>query len=189
MLNQIRPAIVLTLAFTLLTGIAYPLAMTGIGQAAFPAQANGSRVEQGGVVVGSALIGQPFAQPGYFWPRLSATGPEPYNASGSSGSNYGPTDARLVERVAGAVAAYGDAATVPADAVTASGSGLDPHITPDNARLQVARVAGARGVAVATIEQLLATMTEAPLLGIFGEPRVNVLALNLALDQVAPLAR
>lgn len=189
MLNQIRPAIVLTLALTLLTGLAYPLAMTGIGQAAFPAQANGSRVEQDGVVVGSSLIGQSFSQPGYFWSRPSATGPEPYNASGSGGSNYGPTDARLVERVAGAVAAYGDAAPVPADAVTTSGSGLDPHITPDNARRQVARVAAARGVDAAEIEQLLATMTEAPLLGMFGEPRVNVLALNLALDQLAPSAR
>ena len=185
MINQIRPAITLTLAFTLLTGLAYPLAVTGIGQAAFPAQANGSRVEQGGVIIGSSLIGQPFSRPGYFWPRPSATGSEPYNASASSGSNYGPTDARLVERVAGAVAAYGGAAPIPADAVTASGSGLDPHITPENARLQVARVAAARGVDAAEIEQLLATMTEAPLLGILGEPRVNVLALNLALDRLA----
>jgi K+-transporting ATPase ATPase C chain len=189
MLNQIRPAIVLTLAFTLLTGLAYPVAMTGIGQAAFPAQANGSRVEQGGVVIGSSLIGQAFTQPDYFWSRPSATGPEPYNGASSSGSNFGATDARLIERVAGDVAAYGDAAPVPADAVTTSGSGLDPHITPENARQQVARVAAARGVDATEIEQLVATMTEGPLLGIFGEPRVNVLALNLALDQVAPSAR
>jgi K+-transporting ATPase ATPase C chain len=189
MLNQLRPAIVLTLAFTLLTGIAYPLAMTGIGQAAFPAEANGSRITQGGVVIGSSLIGQAFTEPGYFWPRPSATGPEPYNAAGSSGSNYGATDARLIQRVTHAASEFGAAVSLPADAVTTSASGLDPHITPENARLQVVRVAGARGVATAEIEQVLARMTETPALGIFGEPRVNVLMLNLALDKVAPLAR
>ncbi len=189
MLNQIRPAIVLTLALTLLTGIAYPLAMAFIGQAVFPAQANGSRVTQEGFTIGSSLIGQSFTQPGYFWPRPSATGPQPYNAAASSGSNYGPTDARLVERVATAVTSLGVTGPVPADAVTASGSGLDPHITPANARSQIARVATARGVDAARIETLLADMTEAPLLGIAGEPRVNVLALNLALDQLAPPAR
>lgn len=189
MLNQIRPAIVLTLAFTLLTGIAYPLAMTGIGQAVFPAQANGSRITREGVTIGSSLIGQDFAQSGYFWPRPSATGPAPYNAAASSGSNYGATDARLVASVADAVDGLGVTSPVPADAVTASGSGLDPHITPANARSQIARVAAARGVDDARIETLLANMTEAPLLGIGGEPRVNVLALNLALDQLAPPAR
>lgn len=189
MLDQIRSAIALTLAFTLLTGIAYPLAMTGIGQAVFPAQANGSRIERDGVLVGSALIGQAFTQPQYFWPRPSATGPEPYNASASSGSNYGPTDARLVERVAAAIARHDTAAPVPADAVTTSASGLDPHITPDNARAQVSRVATARNVEPAVVTRLLTEVTETPLLGIFGEPRVNVLALNLALDQQAPLAR
>ena len=189
MLNQIRPAIVLTLAFTLLTGVAYPLAMTGIGQAAFPAQANGSRVEQDGAVVGSALIGQAFTQPQYFWPRPSATGPEPYNAAASGGSNYGPTDARLIERVSGAVVAIDSPTPVPADAVTTSASGLDPHVSPENARLQVVRVAEARGLDLSQVELLLASMTEAPLLGIFGEPRVNVLALNLALDRLAPPVR
>lgn len=189
MLNQIRPAVVLTLAFTLLTGIAYPLAMTGIGQAVFPTQANGSRIEQDGAVVGSSLIGQAFSQPHYFWPRPSATGPEPYNASASSGSNYGATDARLIERVSEAVAGSGAAFPVPADAVTTSASGLDPHISPDNARTQVARIAQARGQEASEIEGLLNAMTELPLLGIFGEPRVNVLALNLALDRLAPLAR
>lgn len=189
MINEIRPAIVLTLAFTLLTGIAYPLAMTGIGQAVFPAQANGSRIERDGVVIGSALIGQGFTQPGYFWSRPSATGPEPYNAAASSGSNRGPTDARLVERVASSVVELGDVAPVPADAVTTSASGLDPHISPQNARLQVARIAEARGEDETEIETLLNTMTEPPLLGIFGEPRVNVIELNLALDQMAPLAR
>lgn len=189
MLNQIRPAIVLTLAFTLLTGVAYPLAMTGIGQAVFPAQANGSRLTQDGVTIGSALIGQNFTRPDYFWPRPSATGPEPYNAAASSGANYGPTDARLVERVAAMVTDLGVTGPAPADAVTTSGSGLDPHITPANARAQLGRVAAARGVDAANIEALLADMTETPLLGIWGEPRVNVLALNLALDRLAPPAR
>lgn len=189
MLTQLRPAIVLTLAFTLLTGIAYPLAMTGIGQSLFPAQANGSRIERDGVVVGSELIGQSFVQPGYFWSRPSATGPEPYNGAASSGSNLGPTDARLVERVRDAVTATGATGPVPADAVTTSASGLDPDISPDNARLQVARVAKARGIDPAALEQLVSHMTQTPILGIFGEPRVNVLALNLALDQMAPLAR
>ena len=189
MLNQIRPAIVLTLALTLLTGIAYPLAMTFIGQAAFPAQANGSRITRDGVTIGSSLIGQDFTRPDYFWPRPSATGPAPYNAAASSGSSYGPTDARLVERVADAVTRLDGTSPVPADAVTASGSGLDPHITPANARSQIARVAAARRLDAAGVEALLADMTEAPLLGIAGEPRVNVLALNLALDQLAPPAR
>ena len=189
MLNQIRPAIVFTLAFTLLTGVAYPLAMTGIGQAVFPAQANGSRITQDDIIIGSTLIGQNFSQPQYFWPRPSATGPEPYDASASSGSNYGPTDARLIERVSSAVGERGAAFAVPADAVTASASGLDPHISPDNARMQVARIAQARGQEASEIESLLNTMTELPHLGIFGEPRVNVLALNLALDRLAPLAR
>lgn len=186
MLSQIRPAIVMTLAFTLLTGIAYPLAMTGIGQSLFPYQANGSRIERDGSVVGSDLIGQNFTAPGYFWSRPSATGPEPYNASASSGSNYGATDARLVERVADAVDGR---SAVPADAVTTSGSGLDPHISPENARSQIDRVATARGLDAAAITKLVADMTETPTLGIFGEPRVNVLALNLALDAMAQPAR
>ncbi|MBN9333838.1 potassium-transporting ATPase subunit KdpC [Devosia sp.] len=185
MLNQIRPAIVLTLLFTLLTGLAYPLAMTGIGQAAFPTQANGSRIERDGAVIGSALIGQSFTKPGYFWSRPSATAPEAYDAAASSGSNLGPTDARLIERVQNAV---GGGKDVPADAVTTSGSGLDPHISPENAQAQVMRVANARGLDPREVTQLLARMTEWPALGIFGEPRVNVLELNLALDQVAPPA-
>lgn len=186
MLSQIRPAIVLTLAFSLLTGIAYPLAMTGVGQAMFPAQANGSRIERGGVIVGSALIGQNFTSAGYFWPRPSAAGGAPYNASASGGSNYGATDTRLVERIA--EAADGRRA-VPADAVTTSASGLDPDISPENARSQIERVAGARGVDKATITRLVTDMTQMPALGIFGEPRVNVLALNLALDTLAQPAR
>lgn len=189
MQNLLRPALVTTLAFTLLTGIAYPLAMTGIGQLAFPAQANGSPVTVEGVVVGSALIGQSFSERGYFWPRHSATGPDPYNAAASSGSNYGPTDARLIGRVSETIAALGTAVPVPADAVTTSGSGLDPDISPANALTQVTRVAAARGLEAARIEGLVREMTQTPLMGIFGEPSVNVLALNLALDRLAPSAR
>lgn len=185
MLTQIRPALVLFILLSLLTGLAYPLAITGVAQALFPAQANGSRVELGGQIVGSELIGQNFSAPGYFWPRPSATGPDPYNAAASTGSNIGPTGRALVDRVAAAVDATG-AAGVPADAVTTSGSGLDPHITPQNAMLQIARVAAARGLDPAEVKSILAEVTEQPVLGIFGEPRVNVLRLNLALDEAAP---
>ena len=188
MLNQIRPAIVMTVIFTLLTGLLYPLAITGIGQLAFPTQANGSRVMRDGALIGSALIGQDFTRPDYFWSRPSATGPEPYNGAASSGSNYGATDARLVERVADTVVTLG-AAAVAADAATTSASGLDPDISPANARRQLTRVAAARAMPEADLETLLAQMTDAPILGIFGEPRVNVLALNLALDAAVPLAR
>ena len=185
MLDQLRPAIVLTVLLSATTGLAYPLAITGAAQAAFPGQANGSRIERDGVTVGSDLIGQNFTQPGYFWPRPSATGPEPYNAAASTGSNIGPTGKALVERVAAAVSTM-DGGPVPADAVTTSGSGLDPHITPQYAALQVTRVGTARGVEPSVVAALLTDVTEAPLLGIFGEPRVNVLRLNLALDEVAP---
>jgi K+-transporting ATPase ATPase C chain len=186
MLNQLRPAIVLTVLLSAVTGLAYPLAITGAAQAAFPAQSNGSRIERDGVLVGSDLIGQAFTRPGYFWPRPSATGPDPYNAGASSGSNIGPTGKALVARVAQAVDVMGGG-PVPADAVTTSGSGLDPHISPAYAALQVARVAKARGVDAAIVNSTLASVTEAPVLGIFGEPRVNVLRLNLALDELAPL--
>ena len=186
MLNQIRPAIVLTVLLSAVTGLAYPLAITAAAQVAFPGQANGSRIEQDGVTVGSELIGQNFAEPKYFWPRPSATGPEPYNAGASTGSNIGPTGKALVDRVAGSVQAMGGG-PVPGDAVTTSGSGLDPHISPQYATAQIARVAKARGVDDATIAKLVADVTEAPALGIFGEPRVNVLRLNLALDEAAPL--
>lgn len=188
MLAFVRPSLVLVILFTLLTGLAYPLAVTGIGQALFPAQANGSRIENEGVTVGSALIGQNFARDDYFWPRPSATGPEPYNAGASSGANYGPTDGRLVARVAESVAATG-LPTVPADAVTTSGSGLDPDISPADAALQIGRVAAARGIEATEITDLVARMTDQPLLAIFGEPRVNVLALNMALDREFPLAQ
>jgi len=188
MINQLRPAVVLTLLFTLLTGLAYPLAITGLGQGLFPAQANGSPITRDGAVVGSELIGQAFTQPQYFWPRPSATAAQPYDAAASSGSNLGPTDRRLLERVAQAVAQEG-VGTLPADAVTTSASGLDPHISPDNARGQLARVAQARGRSLEEIEALLDDMTTLPALGIVGEPHVNVLALNLALDALAPMAR
>lgn len=184
MLDQIRPAIVLTVLLSAVTGLAYPLAVTGAAQAAFPAQANGSRIERDGSLVGSELIGQNFTSAKYFWPRPSATGPDPYNAAASSGSNIGPTGAALVGRVAAAVTATG-VTDVPADSVTTSGSGLDPHITPQYAALQVGRVATARGVEPSVIEAMLAAVTEQPILGIFGEPRVNVLRLNMALDEAA----
>ena len=186
MLDQIRPAIVLTVLLSAVTGLAYPLAITGAAQAAFPGQANGSRIVRDGVTIGSDLIGQNFAQPGYFWPRPSATGPEPYNAAASTGSNIGPTGKALVDRVAASVAALAGGEPVPADGVTTSGSGLDPHITPQYAAFQVARVAEARGLDPAVVSQLVADVTEGPALGIFGEPRVNVLRLNLALDEAAP---
>lgn len=185
MLTHLRPALVLFTLLSLLTGLAYPLAITGVAQTLFPAQANGSRVELGGRIVGSELIGQNFVAPGYFWPRPSATGPDPYNAAASTGSNIGPTGRALVDRVAATVDATG-AAGVPADAVTTSGSGLDPHITPQNALLQIARVAAARGLDPAEVKSILAEVTEQPILGILGEPRVNVLRLNLALDEAAP---
>lgn len=184
MFNQIRPALVLTLILSAVTGLAYPLAITSAAQTVFPGQANGTRIERNGVTVGSDLIGQDFTQDRYFWPRPSASGTAPYNGGASSGSNIGPTGKALIERVAAAVTEQGDG-PVPADAVTTSGSGLDPHITPYNAARQVARVAAARKVDPAAVASVLSRATEQPFLGIFGEPRVNVLRLNLALDEAA----
>lgn len=184
MLTQLRPAIVLTLILAILTGLAYPLAITGVAQLAFPRQANGSLVVDSGTVVGSSLIGQNFTSPRYFWPRPSATSPA-YNATSSTGSNLGPTSAALLKRVADAVKALGASGSVPADAVTTSASGLDPDISPQNAALQAPRVAAARGLDPATLAELVNRLTERPLSGIFGEPRVNVLALNMALDAEA----
>jgi K+-transporting ATPase ATPase C chain len=184
MLQSIRPALVMMVLFTILTGLIYPLAITGIGQVAFPAQANGSLIVRDKVVVGSALIGQNFAAPNYFWPRPSAAG-NGYDAANSSGSNLGPTSKKLMDRISANITALetsGMTGPIPGDAVTASGSGLDPDISLDYARAQVARVATARSLPAEKVEALLSDHTDRPLLGVLGETRVNVLKLNLALD-------
>ncbi|SIR35771.1 K+-transporting ATPase ATPase C chain [Rhizobium sp. RU20A] len=185
MLNHVRPALTLVVLLTLLTGLAFPLGITGIAQAVMPSKADGSRIERDGMVVGSSLIGQNFTSDRYFWPRPSATGPQAYNAAASSGSNLGPTSAKLKERVVGDVERLkqtGIAAPVPADAVTTSGSGLDPHISPAFAKAQVIRVAKARGLPPAVVADLVARSVHKPAFGLIGEARVNVLELNLALD-------
>jgi K+-transporting ATPase ATPase C chain len=186
-MTHLRAALVSLLAFTVITGVAYPLLVTGIAQVAFPFRANGSLIVKDGKIVGSELIGQPFDDPKYFWSRPSATSPVPYNAAASSGSNLSPTNPALVTAVQERVAALraadpGNDAPVPVDLVTASGSGLDPHISPAAAQYQVARVARARKVDPQAVRALVARETEGRWLGILGEPRVNVLRLNLALD-------
>jgi K+-transporting ATPase ATPase C chain len=189
--NEIwRPAFVLLLLFSLITGVAYPLAVTGIAQVAFPHQANGSLIEIDGRTVGSALIGQPFDDPKYFWSRRSATSPVAYNAGASSGSNLGPTNSALVDAVQGRVqelraADPGNTAPVPIDLVTASGSGLDPHISPAAAEYQAPRVARVRGLPLDQVSRLVAEHVDGRTFGMLGEPRVNVLRLNLALDAAA----
>lgn len=185
MLKAIRPAIVMIALFTLLLGVAYPLAVTGIAQAAFPAQANGSLVRNDrGQVVGSSLIGQPFAGAGYLHPRPSAAG-DGYNAAGSSGSNLGPLNGDLKTRVAEtalAIRAEDGAGATPADAVTTSASGLDPDISPAYARLQAVRIARARGVPVEEVQKVIDRHTEGAFLGFIGQPHVNVLMTNRAID-------
>jgi K+-transporting ATPase ATPase C chain len=187
MLSQLRPALMVLLLLTLVTGVAYPLLVTGIAQAVFPSQARGSLIVKGGKIVGSRLIGQPFDDPKYFWSRPSATSPFADNAGSSSGSNLSPTNPDLVKAVQGRVDALraadpGNTAPVPVDLVTASGSGLDPHISPAAALYQVARVAKARKLQPEAVRQLVERHIEGRSLGFLGEPRVNVLALNLALD-------
>lgn len=195
--TQLRQALASLLALTLITGALYPLLVTGMAQALFPAQANGSLIVAGGRVRGSALIGQPFDDPRYFWGRLSATAVHPYNAfdaaalAGSAGSNLGPLNPALADAVRARIDALGAAdpqATlpVPVDLLTASGSGLDPHLSPAAAEYQVRRVARARGLGEEQVRRLIAEYTEGRDLGLLGEPRVSVLRLNLALDSLAP---
>lgn len=187
MRNLLRPALMLFLVFTVLTGLVYPLLVTGIAQAVFPRQANGSLVERDGKVAGSALIGQPFSDPRYFWGRPSATSPYPYNAASSTGSNLGPTNPDLMKRVSADVArvraGHGTTEKVPVDLVTTSGSGLDPHISPAAAYWQVDRVAAARKLDPGAVKRLVDEHVEGRQLGVLGEPRVNVLRLNLDLEK------
>jgi K+-transporting ATPase ATPase C chain len=194
MSSIIRPALVMFGALTVLCGVLYPAAVTGIGRLAFAHEADGSLVEAGGRTVGSALIGQAFSSPGYFWGRPSATAPMPNNASGSSGSNQGPTNPALVDAVKERLAALKQAdpanrAPIPVDLVTASASGLDPEISLAGAEYQAARVAAARRLPEQQVRALIDRYRKDPLLGFLGEPRVNVLALNLALDGKPPRAR
>lgn len=186
-MSELRPALMSFLLLTLLTGVAYPLVVTGVGQALFADKANGSLIESGDKQIGSRLLGQPFSGPQYFFGRPSATAPQPYNGAASSGSNQGPTNPALMTAVADRVAALraldpDNKARVPVDLVTASGSGLDPHISPAAAEYQVARVARARNLPEEQIRKSVQQATEGRTLGILGEPRVNVLELNLALD-------
>ncbi len=186
----VRPALSLFLALSVVTGVLYPLAVTGVGQAIFPRQAAGSLIARGGRVIGSSLIGQNFDAPKYFWGRPSATSPQPYNGLASGGSNLGPENPALIDAVKARIAALrqadpGNELPIPVDLVTASASGLDPDISPAAARYQVARVARARGLSTAQVQALVDAHTVGRQWGVFGEPRVNVLGLNLALDAIA----
>lgn len=191
MLNQLRPALILFALLTVATGVVYPLVVTGIAQVFFREAANGSLVRRDNQVVGSALIGQPFSGERYFWSRPSATSPQPYNSTASGGSNLAPTNPALAEAVKARVDALRAAdpenrAPIPVDLVTASGSGLDPEISIAAANYQVARVARVRGLPTAQVQALVDGHASRPLFGILGEPRVNVLLLNLALDETTP---
>jgi len=187
MWTEILPGLRIKIFLTILLGVVYPLAVTGICQALFPHQANGSLAISGGRVVGSELLGQGFSQPGYFHPRPSAAGSDGFDATSSGGSNFGPTNQKLIDRMKASIEKFRRenpeyTGPLPADLLTASASGLDPHISPAAAAAQVARVAGARGFERAHVERLVAQFTESPDLGFIGEPRVNVLKVNLALD-------
>ena len=193
MLKMLRQSLVVLVALTVITGIIYPLAVTGIARGVFPHKAAGSLITQEGTAVGSSLIGQPFSDPKYFWSRPSATSPEPYNGAASSGSNLGPTNPALLKAIQERVAALraadpGNTQPVPIDLVTASGSGLDPDISPAAAYYQAGRVARARGLSLADVEALIARFTQGRQLGILGDPRVNVVQLNMALDSLANTA-
>ena len=190
-MDQLKPALVVLVLLTLVTGVVYPLVVTGIAQAVFPSQANGSLILRDGKPVGSSLIGQPFDDPKYFWGRLSATAPFAYNAGASSGSNLGPINPALHAAAKGRIDALreadpGNQAPIPVDLVTASGSGLDPHISPAAAFYQVPRVARARHLDEERVRELVHTHIRHRQLGLLGEPRVNVLRLNLALDGMTP---
>ncbi|HCX83227.1 MAG: potassium-transporting ATPase subunit C [Curvibacter sp. RIFCSPHIGHO2_12_FULL_63_18] len=187
MKKTVRPLLVVFAALTLVTGVAYPLVVTGVGQAVFPNQAHGSLILRDGKPVGSVLVGQNFSDPGHFWGRPSATSPAPYNAAASGGSNQGPLNPALVDAAKGRLDALraadpSNTAQVPVELVSASASGLDPHISPAAAQYQLARVAAARKLPVDAVQALIAQHTTRPLLGVLGEPVVNVLQLNLALD-------
>jgi K+-transporting ATPase ATPase C chain len=189
-MKDLKPALLLLIVFTVICGGIYPAVVTGIASIAFPKQAGGSLLtDQDNRMIGSSLLGQPFSNPKYFWPRPSATAEFPYNPLVSSGSNAGPTNPAFLQTVADRVKALhesGVTGAIPADLVLASASGLDPHISPEAAQLQIARVAGARGMNAAKVQKLVATNTEGQQAGLLGAPRVNVLALNLALDQGSP---
>jgi K+-transporting ATPase ATPase C chain len=187
MIKMLKSTLGLFLVLTLITGVVYPLVVTGIARVTMPAQATGSLLSRDGKAVGSALLGQSFTDPGHFWGRPSATGPQPYNGAASSGSNLSPTNPALLEAIQARVQALraadpGSTAAVPVDLVTASGSGLDPHVSPAAALYQVARVARARGMDEARVRALVMAHIEGRTFGLLGEPRVNVLQLNLALD-------
>ena len=192
MLQHLRPAIVTMILFTLILGLAYPLAMTGVAGVLFPAQAGGSLVKDGaGHVIGSSLIAQAFAKPQYLHPRPSAAG-NGYDPMSSGGSNLGPIDKKLIDRVkgdAGSIEKSDSAAAIPADAVTTSGSGLDPDVSPANATMQAARIASARGVTVSAVQAVINANTSSALLGFIGQPAVHVLAVNRALDARFPMAQ
>ena len=190
MIRELRTACMMLLAFTLVTGIVYPLVLTGISQVVFPQQANGSLIVKDGQVAGSELIGQPFDDPKYFWSRPSATSPFPYNAGASSGSNLAVSNPAQVDAIGNRVKKLRESGiaadvAIPIDLVTASGSGLDPHISVTAARIQVPRVARVRGISEDSVRQLLERHTEGRQFGVLGEPRVNVLSLNLAVNEIA----